>query len=224
VSLRYCRRELPGQKLADEPTAAVHDRDVAGPDDDPEHGGQEVGPGLRGRRPVRVRPGGGRELLPRVFRDARPQVRDAGGATAAVRRQSQGVAVARQPVRDGVRGRFHGPLRGADDVRATRQERRGRPVQHVGDPTAVHAPAAGHHGRALCVRGPREPARPGDDAPERVAHVGQQPPDYRPGRALRAQLRAGGRHAHETGRTAARGTLHNIYNIHDTLFIYLFIY
>jgi len=154
VSLRYCRRELPGQERADEPTAAVHDRVVAGPDDDPERGGQEVRTGLRGRRPVRVRPGGGRELLPRVFRDARPQVRDAGGAAAAVRRQPQGVAVARQPVRDSVRGRFHGPLRGADDVRATRQERRGHPVQHVGDPTAVHASAAGHHERALSVRGP----------------------------------------------------------------------
>jgi len=82
-----CSHESLRQELTDEQTSAVHVLAVAGPDDYQERGGQEVGKGLRARRPVHVRRCGGRELLPRVLRDARPQVRSAGGTAAAIRRQ-----------------------------------------------------------------------------------------------------------------------------------------
>lgn len=72
---------------------AAHQRDEPG---------QAVSGELHQGRPVVVRRGVVRELLPRVFRGHRTQVRRPRGAAAAVLRQHQSVAVAQQPLRPGL--------------------------------------------------------------------------------------------------------------------------
>lgn len=173
---------------------AAHQRDEPG---------QTVGGGLHQDRPVVVRLGDVRKLLPRVFRGHRTQVRRPRGAAAAVLRQLEGVAVAEQPVQPRL---YTGPgqhVRVEHDVRAAHHQRGVRVLLHDRLPAGVHAPAAGRCRKTLRLPGTRKPARSHRHAPERIADAGQQSPGRRFGRADGAQLRTRGRHALRARRSVA---------------------
>lgn len=140
-----------------------------------------------------------------MFRHSWTQVWCSGGATTTVRRQPEGVTVARQSVQPVVHRGLHQRLHGPHDILATDRERRGRGVQHVDQPSGVYTPATGHNGRTLPVRRTRAQAGLGDHAPERVVDVDQQSSVGRPGGSAGAHLHTGSRHARQTGQTFTSG-------------------
>jgi len=138
-----------------------------------------------------------------VFRGHRAQIRRPGGATAAILRQLQGVAVAQQPVQSSLHSGPDQYVRIEHDVRAAHQQRSGRVLLHGSLPASIPATATGRGRQALCVPGPRAPSRPRRHAPERVADIGQQSPGHRYSRADGAQLCTRGWNALRSRRTAA---------------------
>lgn len=166
---------------------------------------QVVGDGVHRARPFVVRRGAVRELLPRVLRRHRAQVRRAAGAAVAVRGQRARVAVAGQPVRPGLHAGPDQRVRTEHDVRAAHRERPVRVRVRRARPRVLLAQAQGHRQNVLRVPRPRAQARPGRHTAQHIAHAGQQPPGDRVARARRAHLRQRGRHALRAARTAARG-------------------
>lgn len=120
----------------------------------PHHAEQGIGDGLHQERPVRVRPGPVRELLPRELRRARPQVRGAGRAAAAVRRQRARLAVAAQPARPILHAGHVQRVRVQHDVHSESQERGGHVLLRRARPRLLSAPAPGHSPRILRLSRP----------------------------------------------------------------------
>lgn len=172
--------------LASVVVRAVHQRDESE---------QVGGGGLHPGRSVVVRPGAVRELLPRVFRRHRPQIRRPTGAAAAVLGEREGVAVAEQPVRSGLHTGHVQPVRVQHDVRAAGLQRRGRVLLHRGQPRVLPAQAPTARRPVLRVPGTRAQARPDRHTAQHIADAGQQPPGDRLARAHGAHLRERGRHA-----------------------------
>jgi len=113
--------------------------------------GQKKIEGLYSKRQFVIRLGGFREFLSREFRHTRTQVRSSGSTAVTVRHQSEGVAMARKPVRPVVHRRLRERLRGTNDILATGRQHYIRHVQHVGHPFVLFASALGYYGRVLCL-------------------------------------------------------------------------
>lgn len=185
---------------------------------------QVVGDGLHCERPFVVRRRAVRELLPRVFRRHRPQVRRAAGAAAAVLGQRARVAVAEQPVRPGLHAGPDQRVRREHDVRAARRERLVRVRVRRAEPRVLLAQAQGHRRRVFRVSGTRAPARPDRHPAQHIADAGQQPSGDRVAGAHGAQLRERGRHALRTVQTIATGECLGRSVVRITLQFFCFVY